>query len=147
MVSFPDSMACVSVNTGPIALFEFNRGFCVSFLSARWNFQPLIANSYSRLLWLFCFCFCIYSCVKCHFFLLFFLNRSVLTYFLTRRSDRKHGDGAEVTERLLTSLHKWINLTLSHACFVFAIVLMAKMCEMFPVKRKPGINLDTMSCV
>lgn len=44
VVSFPDSMACVSVNTGQIALFEFNRGFCVSFLSARWNFQLLITQ-------------------------------------------------------------------------------------------------------
>lgn len=49
VVSFPDSMACVSVNTEQIALFEFNRGFCVSFLSARWNFQLLIANTYSLL--------------------------------------------------------------------------------------------------
>lgn len=38
---------------------------------------------------------------------------------------------------------KWLNLTLNWH-LTFPVALTAKMCEMFPVKRKPVINLDTV---
>lgn len=38
---------------------------------------------------------------------------------------------------------KWLYLTLKMR-LIFPIVLPVKMCEMFPVKCKPGINLDTV---
>lgn len=38
---------------------------------------------------------------------------------------------------------KWIYLTLKMR-LIFPIVLAVKMCEMFPVKCKPTINLDTV---
>lgn len=45
VVSFPDAMACGSVNTGWGAAIEFTRGYCPFILSALWNFQK-ITNEY-----------------------------------------------------------------------------------------------------
>lgn len=53
----------------------------------------------------------------------------------------KHCNKTQVSN-VLFSL-KWLYLTLKMR-LVFPIVLPVKMCEMFPVKCKPGINLDTV---
>lgn len=67
---------------------------------------------------------------------------AVLDKLKSTYNQAKHHNKAQVSNFL--SLTEVAILDFKKTRLVFHIVLTVKMCEMFPVKRKPGINLDTV---